>query len=286
MAQSSVMLSQWSRCLRLLLEAPAPAGILALPIGRSYTATEIAVRAARVCRVFFVCSAAIVGTCFFAADAAAYGSFGSLPELVSLVKEIEAAVVSVSGPAGSVGSGFAVTSDGYIATSAHVARVEGPLSVRSAGGSTFKAEAVSFHATADVALLYAPEFRPRHVLALADSSKVEVGTWVLALGNPFGLGTTLSVGVIGAKGRSFGRNENDGGLFQTDAAINPGNSGGPLCNLQGEAVGVASAAISGGQGLGFAVPAELVRELIDKARRSAVSHRILDLPSESSFEGK
>ena len=107
-----------------------------------------------------------------------------------------------------------------------------------------------------------PEFEAQEA-KIGDSSKVEVGQWVLAVGNPFGLGRTVTVGIVSGKGRFLGLGPDDN-FIQTDASINPGNSGGPLFNMIGEVIGINTAIIASGKGIGFSVPCNYVRELLEQ----------------------
>jgi serine protease Do len=123
------------------------------------------------------------------------------------------------------------------------------------------AKVVAVHPKVDLALL---KINPPYQLQKAkigDASGVQVGEWVLAVGNPFGLGRTVTVGIVSGKGRFLGLGPDDN-FIQTDAAINPGNSGGPLFNMAGEVIGVNTAIISSGKGIGFSIPANLVQELV------------------------
>lgn len=161
----------------------------------------------------------------------------------------------------SVGSGFFCDSEGHIVTSAHVVDGATKILVVLTSGKTVAARVVAVHPKVDLALLkitppYAvPEAR------LGDSSAIQVGEWVLTIGNPYGLGSTLTKGIVSAKGRFLGLGPDDD-FIQTDAPINPGNSGGPLFNLAGEVIGVNTAVIGEGKGIGFAIPSNYVAELI------------------------
>ncbi len=159
------------------------------------------------------------------------------------------------------GSGFIISKDGYILTNNHVVADADKVTVKLADGREFKAKIVGTDPASDVAVLKInADNLP--VLPLGDSDKIEVGEWVLAIGNPFGLTQTVTVGIISAKGRSGVGITDYEDFIQTDAAINPGNSGGPLVNLRGEAVGMNTAIFtrSGGyMGIGFAIPINMVK---------------------------
>ncbi|RMF87199.1 MAG: DegQ family serine endoprotease [Nitrospinota bacterium] len=154
------------------------------------------------------------------------------------------------------GSGFIISPDGYILTNNHVVGDADRITVGLADGRKFQARIVGTDPKSDVAVIKIDgENLP--VLPLGDSDALEVGEWVIAIGNPFGLKHTITVGVVSAKGRSTVGITDYEDFIQTDAAINPGNSGGPLINLRGEAVGINTAIFSrsgGYMGIGFAIP--------------------------------
>jgi serine protease Do len=167
----------------------------------------------------------------------------------------------------SLGSGVVVSSDGYILTNSHVvgdARAE--VSVVMPDKRELRARIIGVDEATDIALLKI-DARGLPVLPWADSSKLKVAEWVLAIGNPFQLNQTVTLGIISALGRSLeGRLAMYEDFIQTDAAINPGNSGGALVNAQGELVGINTAIFSetgGYQGIGFAVPSNLARHVMD-----------------------
>jgi len=158
------------------------------------------------------------------------------------------------------GSGFIVSSDGYILTNNHVVGDADNVKVKLVDGREFEAEIVGTDPKSDVALIKV-KASSLPSLKLADSDKIEVGEWVLAIGNPFGLGHTVTAGIVSAKGRSnIGVAEYED-FIQTDAAINPGNSGGPLINLDCEVVGINTAIIGpgGNIGIGFAIPINMAK---------------------------
>src|SRR5262249_13965808 len=141
-------------------------------------------------------------------------------------------------------------------------------------------------AVTDVALLKIKgKVDPLPALKMGDSDALKVGDWVVAIGNPFGLSSSVSAGIVSAKARNIQRGPYDD-FLQTDAAINPGNSGGPLFNLRGEVVGINSALIGGSTGIGFAVPSNLVKALLPqlmkqgKVTRAYLGLQVEDLPSE------
>lgn len=164
-----------------------------------------------------------------------------------------------------LGSGFIISEDGYILTNEHVIDQAREIKVTVKGfGQPFPARVVGADYDLDLAVLKieAPQKLP--VLNLGDSDRVRVGDWVIAIGNPYGLDHTVTVGVISATGRPVtveGRRYKN--LLQTDASINPGNSGGPLLNLQGEVVGINTAVNVKAQGIGFAIPTSTVKAVLN-----------------------
>lgn len=161
------------------------------------------------------------------------------------------------------GSGFLITPDGYILTNNHVAGEADRVSVQLLDGREYEAKIIGNDPGSDLAVIKIDE-TDLPFLHLGDSEKLEVGDWVLAVGNPFGLSHTLTAGVVSAKGRSgIGLNDYED-FIQTDAAINPGNSGGPLVNLDGEVVGINTAIFSrsgGYMGIGFAIPVDMAKSI-------------------------
>ncbi|MDR3089932.1 MAG: DegQ family serine endoprotease [Desulfobulbaceae bacterium] len=162
------------------------------------------------------------------------------------------------------GSGFIIDGDGHILTNNHVVEDADSITVILADKREFKAKTVGSDPQTDVALMKIEGAGNLPTLPLGDSDALEVGEWAIAIGNPFGLEQTVTVGVISAKGRSrVGINDYES-FIQTDAAINPGNSGGPLINIKGQAIGINSAIFSrsgGYMGIGFAIPINMVKEI-------------------------
>ena len=166
----------------------------------------------------------------------------------------------------SIGSGFFCDGRGHIVTNAHVVENATKILVTLSTGKVCKATFVGKHPRVDLALI---KIKPPYSLQkarLGDTTKVRVGEWVFAMGNPFGLGRTVTLGIVSGKGRFIGLGPDDD-FIQTDASINPGNSGGPLFNLAGEVIGVNTAIIASGKGIGFSIPANYVRELISARGR-------------------
>lgn len=170
----------------------------------------------------------------------------------------------------SLGSGFVISPDGFIVTNNHV--IEGADSIKvnfqdsRNGDAALDAEVIGADKETDLALLKVKTPKSLPYLNFGDSDGSKVGQWVMAIGNPFGLDHTVTAGIISAKGRSIGAGPYDN-FLQTDASINPGNSGGPLINLDGEVVGINTAIIASGQGIGFAIPSNLARQVIDQLKQ-------------------
>lgn len=162
------------------------------------------------------------------------------------------------------GSGFIISKDGYILTNNHVVEGADIIKVTLSDDRNFDAKVIGTDPQSDVALIKIEDPQNLPVIPLGDSSSLEVGEWVIAIGNPFGLSQTVTVGVVSATGRSsVGINEYEN-FIQTDAAINPGNSGGPLLNGQGEVIGINTALFSrtgGYMGIGFAIPINMAKSI-------------------------
>ncbi len=180
-------------------------------------------------------------------------------------------------PSRALGSGWVYSEDGYIVTNSHVVKGASDVRVRlydrKGDDKEYQAEVVGNDPRTELALLKIDAGRKLPVLPVGDSNALRVGEWVMAIGSPFELEQTVTVGVVSAKGRMLDQPDGRfrmGDIIQTDASINPGNSGGPLVNLEGEVIGVNVAIVSGGApgnvGIGFAIPAETVREIIPTLR--------------------
>jgi serine protease Do len=165
----------------------------------------------------------------------------------------------------SLGTGFIIDPKGLIITNEHVVKNADKIKVKLAGhdGQELTATVKGRDPQTDIALLQIEGQGTYPALTFGDADKIRVGDWVVAIGNPFGLGHTVTQGIISAKGRVIGAGRYDN-FLQTDAAINPGNSGGPLLNLQGEVVGINTAIVATGQGIGFAIPINLVKNVIEQ----------------------
>ncbi len=168
------------------------------------------------------------------------------------------------------GSGFIISKDGFILTNNHVVEGADSIKVTLSDDRDFDARVVGTDPQTDVALLKIEDPANLPVLPLGDSSNLEPGEWVIAIGNPFGLSQTVTIGVVSATGRSSVGISDYENFIQTDAAINPGNSGGPLINGRGEVVGINTALYSrtgGYMGIGFAIPINMVKAIEDQLQR-------------------
>jgi serine protease Do len=165
----------------------------------------------------------------------------------------------------SLGSGFIIDKAGYVVTNNHVIEGADQIKVKLDDESEFDAQVIGRDPSTDIALL---KLKPDHdlpVAKLGDSGNLKVGQWVVAIGSPFGLERTVTAGIVSAKGRVIGSGPYDD-FIQTDASINPGNSGGPLINMQGEVVGINTAIVASGQGIGFAIPIDLAKGIISQLK--------------------
>jgi serine protease Do len=164
-------------------------------------------------------------------------------------------------PQRSLGSGVIVEPTGIALTNAHVVEKATEIEVVTTDGNKHKAKLVGMDKKTDLAVLKLDDGKGQFKYArLGDSDKLQVGDWVIAVGSPFGLQATVTAGIISAKARNIGQGPFDD-FLQTDAAINPGNSGGPLVNMQGEIVGINTAIVAGGSGIGFAIPSNMARKI-------------------------
>ena len=168
-------------------------------------------------------------------------------------------------PSRGQGSGFIVDESGLIITNWHVVNGAQTIQVALAKGDILSARLVGADPATDIALLQVSAPVNLSAVNLGTSEDIRPGQWVVAIGSPFGLEHSVTVGVLSATGRSIGMGPFDN-FLQTDASINPGNSGGPLFNLNGEVIGVNTAIIRNGQGIGFAVPIDVVTEILDQLR--------------------
>jgi len=172
----------------------------------------------------------------------------------------------------SLGSGFILDKDGFILTNNHVVEKTEEIEVTLSDGKVFTAEIVGRDPKTDLALIRIDSKSPLKPIPLGDSEKLQVGDWVVAIGSPFGLGNTVTAGIVSAKYRHIGAGAYDD-FIQTDASINPGNSGGPLLNTAGEVVGINTAIFSqtgGNIGIGFAIPVNMAKKLVPQLKEGKV----------------
>lgn len=180
---------------------------------------------------------------------------------IDAAKRVKPAVVHIKLAKGATGSGVIVSQDGYIVTNNHVASFSNEIRVKLSDLREFTARRIGVDPRTDLALIKV-EAQNLPYAMFGDSSKVEQGEWVIALGSPFGLEQTMTAGIVSAIGRKFnGAYDN---YIQTDASINPGNSGGALVNMNGEVIGINTAILSrggGSEGVGFSIPSNLVKRV-------------------------
>ena len=175
----------------------------------------------------------------------------------------------------SLGSGFIIDPAGYIVTNNHVIDGADEITVTMTDNTTLKAKVVGKDERVDLALLKVESDKPLAAVKFGDSNTGRVGDWVLAIGNPFGLGGSVTAGIISARGRDIHQGAYDD-FIQTDAAINRGNSGGPLFNMKGEVIGINTAIYSpsgGSVGIGFSVPSNLAKPVLDMLREYGHARR-------------
>jgi len=228
----------------------------------------------------------------------------ALPSLAPLVDSVKSAVVNVDvqaasarslreeefferffgfrhpgGPPGreplrrGVGSGFIIDSKGLLLTNNHVVEGAVKIRVRLDDGRAFEGEVLGTDPLTDLALIRLKDVKGHlPAVKLGDSGSMRVGDWVLAIGNPFGLASSVSLGIVSALDRNIQAGPYDQ-FLQTDAAINPGNSGGPLFNLKGEVIGINTAIVGGGTGIGFAVPSNVAKALLPQLEKEGVVTR-------------
>ncbi len=190
---------------------------------------------------------------------------GTAPDsLEDLMRKFQQRQAPSAQPVEALGSGFIISADGYVVTNNHVIDAADSVTVTLADGGKYKAELVGTDPQTDVALLKIKADHALPYVAFGDSDKLRVGDYVMAVGNPFGLGGTVTAGIVSARGRDIHSGPYDD-FIQTDAAINRGNSGGPMFNLDGQVVGINTAIISpsgGSIGIGFAIPSNMARQVV------------------------
>jgi serine protease Do len=165
----------------------------------------------------------------------------------------------------SLGSGFIIDKKGYIVTNNHVIDDADEIKVRLYDAKEFDAEVVGRDPKTDLALIKIEGGDDLQPLTLGNSEDLKVGSWVVAIGSPFGLEQTVTQGIVSAKKRVIGAGPYDD-FIQTDASINPGNSGGPLLDLKGRVIGINTAIVASGQGIGFAIPIDMAKSIVDQLK--------------------
>lgn len=220
---------------------------------------------------------------FFIASLGFSGEAGAqFPSFADLAEKLTPSVVNISSfsqsetengegntlLSESLGSGFIIDGNGYIITNNHVVDKAESISITLSDNTKTEARVIGKDPKTDLALIKIETKRPLNAVKFGDSDKIRVGDWVLAIGNPFGLGSSVTAGIVSAKSRDIESGPYDS-FIQTDASINQGNSGGPMFNLQGEVIGISSAIFSttgASQGVGFAIPANLARWIISQLK--------------------
>ena len=172
----------------------------------------------------------------------------------------------------SLGSGFIINKEGYILTNDHVVKDAESIQVKLSNDKVYGGKVVGEDPKTDLAVIKINASEELPVAVLGDSDKLQVGQWAIAIGNPFGLDRTVTVGVVSATGRSNMGIETYEDFIQTDASINPGNSGGPLLNIYGEVIGINTAIVAAGQGIGFAIPVNMAKHVVgDLLKKGSVT---------------
>ncbi len=166
-----------------------------------------------------------------------------------------------------VGSGFIISKEGYILTNNHVVEDADQIKVKLADGKQIDGRIIGRDPKTDLAMVKIDGVSDLKPLKLGDSDALKVGNWVVAVGSPFGLEQTVTAGIVSAKGRVIGSGPYDN-FIQTDASINPGNSGGPLINMEAEVVGINTAILASGQGIGFAIPINMAKEIAPQLEKT------------------
>jgi len=172
----------------------------------------------------------------------------------------------------SLGSGFIINKEGYILTNNHVIEKAEDIRITLWDETEHVARVIGKDRRTDIAIIKIDAGRPLPTVTLGNSDALDVGDWVIAIGNPFGLGHTVTAGIVSAKGRVIGAGPYDD-FIQTDTAINPGSSGGPLFNIKGEVVGINSAIIPMAQNIGFALPINIAREILSSLKEKGKVER-------------
>jgi serine protease Do len=234
---------------------------------------------------------AVVALVGLLVGATAHAQTQDLPNVTSVFESQKSSVVTVTAQMGGgggsqhpffrekkqtprmgQGSGFIIDEEGYVLTNHHVVSKADDIKVSLMNGDTYEAELVGSDKKYDVALLKVEPSGSFPAVELGDSAGAKVGEWVVAIGNPFGLNYSVTTGIISAKGRTIGHSAYDN-FIQTDASINPGNSGGPLFDMQGRVIGMNTAIVKRGQGIGFAVPVDMIKEILPQLKSKGYVER-------------
>jgi serine protease Do len=200
-------------------------------------------------------------------DSNMLGSFPPTPIFEELKKQLDQQITDKKKII-SIGSGFLISKDGYIATNYHVIEDAFEINVNLHDKSTYKASLVAFDKKSDLALLKIASNKELKFARFGDSSRMKIGDWLIAIGNPYGFGSSVSLGILSARGRDVGNLQTDEYL-QTDASINKGNSGGPLFNSKGEVVGISTSIFSpsgGNVGIAFATPSNNAFQILKQLK--------------------
>jgi S1-C subfamily serine protease len=186
-----------------------------------------------------------------------------------------------------LGSGFVIDEEGYILTNSHVVSQADSIRIRTADDRTFSAEVVGIDPLTDLAIVKVEPYDGITALSFGDSDKVDVGDWLVAVGNPYGLSFSVTAGILSGRGRRDIPIEGPiryVDFLQTDASINPGNSGGPLVDMNGDVIGITTAMNQSAQGIGFAIPSNMAKTIYEELResgrveRSWIGVRIAEVP--------
>ncbi|MGA1868627.1 MAG: DegQ family serine endoprotease [bacterium] len=172
----------------------------------------------------------------------------------------------------SLGSGFIIDEEGYILTNYHVVKDADDIKVTTSTENEYEAKVIGSDEDMDIALLKIKAKENLPIVEMGDSDALQIGEWVVAIGNPFGLEHTVTAGIVSAKWRPIGQGPYNS-FIQTDASINPGNSGGPLLNIEGKVVGINTAIIMGGDGIGFAIPINMVQSVLSDLKEEGKIRR-------------
>lgn len=219
---------------------------------------------------------ALTGSAFAAVDAKIVAEAPVLPKQIAtngfadIVENLLPTAVNISTTQefGNNGTGFIISPEGHIATNNHVIEDANEITITLSDGTKYKAKVIGADKKSDLAVIKINAGKILPFAKFGDSSKARIGDWIIIIGNPYGLGGSVSVGIVSARGRSI-NGEQDSDFIQTDAAINKGNSGGPMFNIKGEVIGISTALFSpsgGNVGIGFASPASVVTPIIKQLR--------------------